>query len=111
MTNCDISYNRLNHGELLPPPISVDSTAATCEAPHRALPKLTCVRLGRSFFRLFNFKRKPSDDRADRIALEIAARYGLTAEYREGRQCGLTPIEALEDWDMMKPEDYQLFEE
>ena len=47
----------------------------------------------------------------DRIALNIAARYGMTYEYKLARRHHLTPIEALEDWDMLKPEDYKLFEE
>lgn len=47
----------------------------------------------------------------DRIALRIAARLGLTYEYKLARRHHLTPIEALEDWDMLYPEDYKLFEE
>ena len=46
----------------------------------------------------------------DRIAMRIASRYGLTYDYKYARRCRLSPIEALEDWDIMKPEDYQLFE-
>ena len=45
----------------------------------------------------------------DRRAKAIAARYGLSAEYRAARRNGLTPIEALEDWDMLKPEERALF--
>ena len=41
--------------------------------------------------------------------MRIAARYGLTREYLTARSQGLTPIEALEDWDMLRPEDYELF--
>ncbi len=48
--------------------------------------------------------------RQDRIAMRIASRYGLTNEYKLARRNRLSPIEALEDWDMMKPEDYALFE-
>lgn len=47
----------------------------------------------------------------DRIAMSIADRYGLTHEYKTARRHRLTPIEALEDWDMLYPEDYKLFEE
>lgn len=57
------------------------------------------------------FRSKKQSDKHDRIALQIAARYGLTAEYKAARQHGLSPIEALEDWDMLKEEDYKLFEE
>ena len=47
----------------------------------------------------------------DRRAMRIAARYGLTYEYKLARRHNLSPIEALEDWDMLKPEDYEMFEE
>lgn len=46
----------------------------------------------------------------DRIAMRIAARYGMTQAYKTARRHGLSPTEALEDWDMMKPEDYNLFQ-
>lgn len=46
----------------------------------------------------------------DRIAMRIASRYSLTYEYKLARRSRLSPIEALEDWDLMKPEDYVLFE-
>ena len=46
----------------------------------------------------------------DRIAMRIASRYGLTHEYKLARRNRLMPIEALEDWDMMKAEDYELFD-
>ena len=47
----------------------------------------------------------------DRIAIRLAARFGLTYEYKLARRHRLSPIEALEDWDMLSPEDYKLFEE
>ena len=47
----------------------------------------------------------------DRIAMRLAARFGLTYEYKLSRRHRLIPIEALEDWDMLYPEDYKLFEE
>ena len=47
----------------------------------------------------------------DRIAMRIADRRGMTYEYKTARRHHLTPIEALEDWDLMMPEDYELFEE
>lgn len=46
----------------------------------------------------------------DRIAMRLAARYRMTYEYKLARRQGLTPQEALEDWDLMKMEDYNLFE-
>ena len=45
----------------------------------------------------------------DRIAMRIAARHGMTYEYKLARRNRLNPIEALEDWDLMTPEDYTLF--
>jgi len=45
----------------------------------------------------------------DRIAMRIAARYGMTYEYKLARRNHLNPIEALEDWDLMTQEDYALF--
>ncbi len=45
----------------------------------------------------------------DRIAMRIAARYGMTYEYKLARRNRLNPIESLEDWDLMTPEDYTLF--
>ena len=47
----------------------------------------------------------------DRIALGIAARYGMTHEYKTARRHRLTPLEALEDWDLVKPEERHLFYE
>ena len=37
--------------------------------------------------------------------MRLAARYRMTYEYKLARRHGLTPQEALEDWDMMKKED------
>jgi hypothetical protein len=45
----------------------------------------------------------------DRIAMRIAARYGMTYEYKLARRHRLNPVEALEDWDLITPEDYTLF--
>ena len=58
---------------------------------------------------MFNINNKYKQQ--DTIAMKIAQRYGLTSEYKAARSHGLSPIEALEDWDMMTPEDYKLFEE
>lgn len=46
----------------------------------------------------------------DRIAMRIAARYGMTKEYKTARRNRLTPLEALEDWDLLLPEERALFE-
>lgn len=46
----------------------------------------------------------------DRIAREIAARHDMLADYRAARRNGLSPIEALEEWDLLTEEDYKLFE-
>jgi len=56
------------------------------------------------------FRRKNRYFSQDRIALGIAARYGMTHEYKTARRHHLTPLQALEDWDLVKPEDYKLFE-
>lgn len=48
--------------------------------------------------------------RQDEIAFVIARRYGLEKLYLEAREQGLKPIEALEEWDLIRPEDISLFE-
>ncbi len=45
----------------------------------------------------------------DRIAMRIADRYGMTREYKTARRHHLTPLEALEDWDLIMPEKRELF--
>ena len=45
----------------------------------------------------------------DRIAMRIADRYGMTYEYKTARRNGLTPLEALEDWDLIRLEERELF--
>lgn len=54
-------------------------------------------------------KRKNKRLHQDRIAMRIADRYGLTREYKMARRNGLNPLEALEDWDMILPEERELF--
>ena len=44
----------------------------------------------------------------DRIAMRIADRYGMTYDYKEARRHHLTPLEALEDWDLLTAENYKL---
>lgn len=57
------------------------------------------------------FRRRNDYYHYDRIAMRIADRRGMTCEYKTARRHHLTPIEALEDWDLMMPEDYELFYE
>lgn len=39
----------------------------------------------------------------------IAARYGMTHNYKTVRRNGLNPLEALEDWVLILPEEQALF--
>ena len=45
----------------------------------------------------------------DRIAMRIAARYGMTEDYKMARRHNLNPLEALEDWDLVTDEERKLF--
>ena len=45
----------------------------------------------------------------DRIALGIASRYGMTQEYKTARRQNMRPLEALEDFDLVKEEERKLF--
>lgn len=45
----------------------------------------------------------------DRIALRIAARRGMTHEYKTARRQNMRPLEALEDWDLVSEEERKLF--
>ena len=45
----------------------------------------------------------------DRLALQIAAKYGLTKEYKTARRQNMRPLEALEEWDLVKEEERELF--
>ena len=54
-------------------------------------------------------KKRRAQEAAHEQALKIAASYGMTEEYLAARSHGLSPVEALEEWDLMKPEDYKLF--
>ena len=56
--------------------------------------------------KLFNHNKNYHQDR---IAMRIAARRSMTCEYKRARKSGLNPIEALEDWDLISPDDYKLF--
>ena len=46
----------------------------------------------------------------ERIAREIAASHNMLEDYKAARRNGLSPIEALEEWDLLTEEDYKLFE-
>lgn len=48
-------------------------------------------------------KRKHSD-RLDRLAESIADENGLLYEYSLARLYGYSPLEALDDWDLLTPE-------
>ena len=39
--------------------------------------------------------------RQDRIAREIAASHNMLEDYKAARRNGCSPIEALEEWDML----------
>ena len=45
----------------------------------------------------------------DRIALRIAARHGMTHEYKTARRQNMRPLEALEDWDLVSEEEIKKF--
>lgn len=45
----------------------------------------------------------------DRLAMQIAARYGMTKEYKEARRQNVRPLQALEDWDLIHENDRELF--
>ena len=45
----------------------------------------------------------------DRIAMRIADRSGMTHEYKTARRQNMRPLEALEDWDLVKDEERKLF--
>ena len=41
----------------------------------------------------------------DRIAMKIAARHGMTQEYKTARRQNMRPLQALEDWDLVVSEE------
>lgn len=47
--------------------------------------------------------------RLDEMAMGIADKYGMRKEYLAARKFGLEPLEALEDWDLIRPEERDLF--
>lgn len=61
--------------------------------------------------RLFHFHRKSRYPHQDRIAMRIADRHDMVEGYKTARRKGYTPIEALEDWDLLDEEAKKMFEE
>jgi hypothetical protein len=45
----------------------------------------------------------------ERKAREIAARYDMLHAYEESRRHGETPLQALEEWDLILPEERKYF--
>ena len=45
--------------------------------------------------------------RQDRVAAEIAARYNMSKAYRMARNCGLNPIEALQENNLLTENTYK----
>lgn len=41
--------------------------------------------------------------------MKIAARHGMTEDYKMARRHNLNPLEALEDWDLVTDEERKLF--
>lgn len=44
----------------------------------------------------------------DRIGMRIAARYGMTHEYKMARRQNMRPLQALEDWDLVVSEEERI---
>lgn len=47
----------------------------------------------------------------DRIAREIAASHNMLDDYRAARRNGYSPIEALEEWDLLDDEALKMLRE
>lgn len=47
----------------------------------------------------------------DRVAAEIAARYNMSRAYKMARNFGLTPMESLDENDLLTEENYHLLME
>ena len=43
-------------------------------------------------------------------AILLARKYNLETEIRQELSAGLSPNEALEEWDLITPEEYSLFD-
>ena len=48
--------------------------------------------------------------RQERLARQIAAQNSMLDDYRAARRSGLSPIQALEEWDLLSHEDRQMFD-
>lgn len=48
--------------------------------------------------------------RHERLARQIAAQHGMLDDYRAARRSGLSPIQALEEWDLLSHENRQMFD-
>lgn len=109
MKPASVIANKLNSNELPPPTSSSDgggsspdtfslrthwrkSLFAVWRVRRRLLAWSDRLRLGRRTLY-----------RQDRLAMRLAARHGLTEEYKQARRYGLTPAEALADWDIPIP--------
>ena len=75
-----------------------------------ALPPPVAKSRGGLFSRISQFLSKAFNRRRrhfalDRRAMRIADKYGLCKTYKEARRKGLSPQDALEDWDMFLDEE------
>ena len=55
-------------------------------------------------------RRLTARKREERLAREIAGRHNMLDDYLAARAQGLSPREALEEWDLLSPEERSLFE-
>ena len=47
----------------------------------------------------------------DRLAMQIAAQYGMTQEYKDARRQNMRPLQALEDWDLIGDAERELLKD
>jgi hypothetical protein len=47
----------------------------------------------------------------DRTALQLAARFGMTQEYKEARRHNMRPLEALDEWDLCGEGEREMFKD
>lgn len=52
--------------------------------------------------------RKNKYRHQDWIAMHIAARYNMVEEYKIARRHGRSPLQALEEWDLLTEENLKL---
>ncbi|MCR4811549.1 MAG: hypothetical protein K5867_02995 [Bacteroidales bacterium] len=53
--------------------------------------------------------RKNKYRHQDWIAIRIAAKHNLVDEYKTARRHGRTPLQALEEWDLITPGNHSIF--